>query len=85
MNISIGDLLTVEGEKYITLEVLNYEGKNYLFVNKTIDEEATQEFYIFEVFEDDSIEVVIENNLKQILMTKFEEMLRKDIEDLLNE
>lgn len=78
-----GDLLTIEGKKYITLETLTYENNNYAFVNEmTEDEEATEDFYIFKIF-DDGIRIVVEETLKNTLLPKFQELLEKDIKELL--
>ena len=82
MSVNVGDLLTIENEKYITIEVLNYENKNYAFVNKSINEDITNDFYIFEIFEDNSVRVVYEENLKDALIPKFEEKLKENIKGL---
>lgn len=83
MNIVIGDLLTVEGEKYITLQKINYEGFDYVFVNKTVsDDEVSDEFYIMKVV-NDGVSIVIEEELKNILIPKFQELLIKDMNELL--
>lgn len=83
MTVIAGDLLTIEGEKYITLEVLNYGGVNYAFVNKmTNEEEATDEFYIFEVL-DDGVKMIVEDDLKNVLIPKFQDMLQNDIKKLM--
>ena len=82
-NVSVGDLLTIEGKKYITLELLNYENNDYLFVNEMTDEEeVTEDFYIFKLFYDGSIRIVTEERLKQVLIPKFQELLKNDIRDL---
>lgn len=85
MDIVIGDLLTLEDGKYITLEKLTHENDEYIFVNKVIDEEnVSDEFYIFKITGDNVI-IVIEDNLKNILIPKFENLLKKDIDKLLQE
>lgn len=85
MEITIGDLLTIEGKKYITLETLMYEGQKYAFVNEvTEEEECTQDYYIFKL-EEEGIKIIIEENLKNILIPRFEQLLKKDINELLNE
>lgn len=85
MNIVVGDLLTIEGEKYITLEMVNYNGNEYAFVNKMTEaEEATDEFYIFEIL-DDSISIVTDDSLKDILILKFQDLLQKDIVKIMQE
>lgn len=82
MSVSVGDLLTIEKEKYIVIEVLNFDNKNYAFVNKSVDGDITDDFYILEVFEDDSVRIVYEDELKKVLMPKFEELLKEDIKKL---
>ena len=79
MNISVGDLLTVNEQKYMTLEVLKYENSQYAFVNKvTADEEVTDEFYIFEDL-GDHVKIIEDDNLRKILLPMFEKMLVMDI------
>lgn len=83
MDIVMGDLLTVEGKKYITLETLIYENNKYAFVNKVInEEEVSDEYYIFKIV-DGGIRIVVEDKLKNILIPKFQELLKKDINELL--
>lgn len=83
MDIVIGDLLTIEGNKYITLETLMYEGNKYAFVNKTLnEEEITDEYYIFKIV-NDKIMKVTEENLIKTLFPRFKELLEKDINNIL--
>lgn len=82
MNIVVGDLLTVGGHKYMTLGILSYENKQYAFVNKlTSEEDVTQDFYIFEDL-GGSIKIVMDGNLKKILLPMFEKILMKEIEKI---
>ena len=49
-NIVVGDLLTLKGEKYITMDVVQYDGSIYSFVNKVTEaEEPTEEFHTLEL------------------------------------
>lgn len=85
MDVVIGDLLTIEGKKYITLEVLDYEGSNYVFTNlMTDDEETTEDFYIFRVINNE-VEMVLEEKLKNILIPKFQELLENDLKKIIDE
>ena len=85
MNITKGDLLTINNNKYITLEILKYEGENYALVGEVTNEDKiTDEFYIFKLI-NNNIEIVVDNNLKNILITKFEELLKDDIKNIANE
>ena len=83
MDIVVGDLLTVDGKKYLTIEVLEYENNKYAFVSKLTDEdENTGEFYIFKAMYD-GVRIIVEDNLKNILIPKFQELIQKDIKDLM--
>lgn len=85
MDVVIGDLLTIVGKKYITLEVLDYEGSNYVFTNlMTDDEETTEDFYIFRVINNE-VEMVLEEKLKNILISKFQELLENDLKKIIDE
>jgi len=82
MGIEVGDLLTINSEKYVTLKTIMYKNYNYAFVNKiTDDEQITNEYYIFEIYEDE-VRMVIEEELKSKLIKKFEELIKKDIENI---
>lgn len=82
MDFNVGDVLTVDGEKYIILELLDYENRNYSFVNKVmVEEDFSEEFYIFELL-GNSIKIVNDDKLKNILLPKFEEMLNNDIKKI---
>ena len=85
MDVVIGDLLTIDGKKYITLEVLDYEGSNYIFTNLiTDDEETTEDFYIFRVINNE-VEMVLEEKLKNILIPKFQKLLENDLKKIIDE
>ena len=83
MDIVMGDLLTIEGKKYITLETLTYENDKYAFVNKVIDEETvSDEYYIFKIL-NNGVKMVINDELRNILIPKFQEKLKQNINELL--
>ena len=84
MEMNIGDVFSFDGNEYIVLERLMYDDKNYLFVNKVIGEEPTQEYYIYELLKDDEVEIVLDDNLRKFLLAKFEEMLKNDIKNIIN-
>ena len=86
MNIVIGDLLTIEGKKYVVMEVLAYNNENYAFVNMmTEEEEATDKFFVFKIIDDENIRIVIDEEVKKVLLPKFQEMLTNDIKNLFEE
>ena len=88
MKINIADLITIDDdEKYITLDVLEYEGVEYAFVNKlTSDEEPTDELYIFAVDEDEEdIVKITDEELINKLLPKFQKRLEEQINKIMNE
>ena len=85
MDIKVADLLTVKNEKYIVLEMLSYEGSNYAFVNKmTGDENTTEDFYILNIL-NDNVVFVEDDNLKNVLIPMFQNLLKEDIAKLMAE
>lgn len=82
MSISNGDLLTIRDKKYIILSLLNYENKNYAFVNKIVNNDITPDFYILEIYEDNSVKMVYEDEIKNILIPKFEIKLQEEIKKM---
>lgn len=82
MIVKRADVLNVGGVKYITLESLMYKDGEYVFVNKVDNnEEITEDFYIMRV-DGDSAKIVIDENLAGILLPKFQQLLRSDLEKL---
>lgn len=85
MDIVVGDLLTINGEKYITMDTVLYDGINYAFVNKmTIDEEPTKEFYTFQII-NDGVKIVKDEKILNILLPMFSESVQKMIDKINNE
>ena len=83
--IIVGDLLTIKEERYIVLELLEYNGDKYSFVNKiSNDDNATEDFYILKILEK-NVSFVVDDNLKNILLPSFQKMLKKDLEKILVE
>jgi len=83
MRVGVGDLLTINGVKYITLEKLTYENKYYIFSNKVINDDVTDEYYIFEIISDGA-KMIVEEDLKNILIPKFQNLLQNRLKNLLN-
>lgn len=84
MAIEKADLLAIDGNKYITLAVLSYDGVNYAFTNKiTDDEEITEEFYIFREYYN-GYEKVVDEKIANILLPKFQKMLEDDLKSLMD-
>lgn len=87
MKIEIADLITRPDGKYITLDVTNYEGKNYAFTNKLTDdenEEPTEEFYVFTVI-NEKIEKITDENLINKLLPIFQKNLEIEFKKIMED
>jgi len=82
MKIIVGDLLTIEEEKFITMDVITYDGVDYAFVNKmTDDEEPTETFYVFEII-DDEVELVEDKEILDQVLPIFSKNVQKIIDKI---
>ena len=74
-----------DNESYITLETMDYDNVNYAFVNRlsTADGEPTEEFYVYK--NDGNLERVVDTDLLNVLLPKFQEQLQKLIIELAKE
>ena len=85
MDIVVGDLLTIKGEKYITIDVVPYNGINYAFVNKmTNNEEPTKEFYTLEILSS-GVRIVKDKQILDILLPMFSKTVQKMVDRITNE
>lgn len=85
MAVEKADLLEIDGEKYITLAVLSYEGANYAFTNKiTENEEVTEDFYIFREYYN-GYDKIVDENIINMLLPKFQKMVKEDLKKLMSE
>lgn len=84
MKIEIADLITRSDGKYITLDVINYEGKEYAFVNKLTeeDEDPTEELYVFTPTSEGTTKITDEELLNKLLPI-FQENLEKEIKKIM--
>lgn len=80
MKIVLGDLLTINNEKYIVLDSILLNGQSYVFVNKlTPDENSTKEFYVFKVI-GNTINIVKNKNILDDILPLFS----KNVQNLID-
>lgn len=69
MEITIGKLLTIKGEKYTVLDVIDYQNNKYAFVNKVDEYEIpTEEFILFKIVGNGVVKVTDIETLNHILV-----------------
>jgi len=77
-----GDLITLDGEDYLILDTLTYNGIDYAFANKmTNDEQPTKEFYTYEI-DGDEVSIVEEKEILDIVLPMFSEKIQKIIDNI---
>ena len=82
MDLTSGTLITLKNKQYIILETIIYNNDNYAFTNEVIgDEELTENYHIFKIV-DNEVKLIIDDQLINILLPKFQEKLRKTIENV---
>ena len=85
MIIENGDLLTLDGEeKSLVIDNILFEGKKYIFTNKIINDNPTQEYEIYEV-DNDELEIIDDEKTIEILMPMFNNNVKKMLEEINNE
>lgn len=85
MKIEKADLITKTDGKYITLDVIKYEGKEYAITNKLTNDEnenLTEEYYIFTVI-NNKIEKIIDNNLIEKLLPIFQNNIEQELKSIM--
>ena len=69
--IVVGDLLTIEGKKYIVMDKISYIGEEYIFVNEMTDnEENTSNYYVMELI-NDNVKIINDKELLEKLLSIF--------------
>ena len=80
MKIEAGDLLTIEEKQYLTIDVILFEGINYLFSNEIANDQPTKQYVIFKQ-EDDEVEEVEDPKMIEVLFPIFSGNIQKLIEE----
>lgn len=77
------DILTLDdNEKVVILEIVNYEGNTYLYVDKVDQEETTtlKKFHILRVMEDDLIVKETDTDVLQKILPQLQEKIKLELE-----
>lgn len=83
MDFTNGTIITVKNKRYIIIETIVYENKNYIFTNEIKgEEELTEDYYIFQTVDNNVILITNEEKLNKLL-EQFQEKLKKTIDEFL--
>lgn len=79
MELIKGNVITINNNKYIIIETLNYNYEKYLFVNELKgDEDISDNYYIFKAKDDAAIKITDEKIIN-MLLDKFKILINEDI------
>ena len=83
MMLNKGDIISLNQNKYIIIELLDYNNEKYAFTNKLKDiEEIGEDFYILKINGNNG-NIITDEKLIETLLEKFKNMLNEDIDNLL--
>lgn len=85
MNFEKAKIIEYDNIEYVTVSIIKEKDKEYAFANKLNDnEEPTDEYRIFTIFEGD-LTIVEDNNLINKLLSIFQKEIEKDLKGILND
>lgn len=76
-----GNVITVNDTDYMVLETIDYQGKKYIFTNEIKEEEPTDDYYIFNV-NNNEVTKIVEEELLNKLIEEFKTLLAKAYNEL---
>lgn len=83
MDLTNGTIITVKEKRYIIIETLMHNNKTYVFTNEIKgEEELTEDYYIFQLI-NNNVNLITNEEEINILLDKFQEKLKKTIEEFL--
>lgn len=81
MNLSNGDIITVNNNEYLVLESARYEDVDYIFVNKlTKTEETTEEYSVFQK-NGNGVLLVTDQKVLEVILPVFSNKIQKIAEE----
>ena len=84
MDLRIDDLVTLGDKQFVILDIIDFAGKKYTFVNNVENDNPTNGFEVYLV-EDNNFKRVIDDNMINSLIPIFEENISKRVKDYMKE
>ena len=82
MNIKLGDLLTLDDGRYVTLDNIEYKNEKYIFTDKVDDnDKPMNDTCVFKIV-GDVLEIIDDKDLLDTLMPIFLKDIEKLVQDL---
>lgn len=84
MDLRIDDLVTLGDKQFVILDIIDFAGKKYTFVNNIENDFPTNGFGVYLV-EENNFKRVIDDNMINSLIPIFEENVSKRVKDYMKE
>ena len=84
MDLRIDDLVTLGDKQFVILDIIDFAGKKYTFVNNIENDNPTNGFGVYLV-EENNFKRVIDDNMINSLIPIFEENVSKGVKDYMKE
>lgn len=84
MDLRIDDLVTLGDKQFVILDIIDFAGKKYTFVNNVENDNPTNGFGVYLV-EENNFKRVIDDNMINSLIPIFEENISKRVKDYMKE
>ena len=84
MDLRIDDLVTLGDKQFVILDIIDFAGKKYTFVNNIENDNPTNGFGVYLV-EENNFKRVIDDNMINSLIPIFEENISKRVKDYMKE
>lgn len=84
MDLRIDDLVTLGDKQFVILDIIDFAGKKYTFVNNVENDNPTNGFGVYLV-EENNFKRVIDDNMINSLIPIFEENVSKRVKDYMKE
>lgn len=84
MDLRIDDLVTLGDKQFVILDIIDFAGKKYAFVNNIENDFPTNGFGVYLV-EENNFKRVIDDNMINSLIPIFEENVSKRVKDYMKE
>lgn len=85
MDIRIDDLIKLEDTQFVILDLIDFSGNKYAFLNKIVNDNPKEEYRVYLIDDNNEFIRVINDNLINSLLPIFEENITKRVEKYLEE
>ena len=79
MNLNRGMMINIEGIECCILDVQNINETTYIYVAEILDEDITENFYVYKVISENKFEKVIDSDSLKSILPVFIESIQESL------